>query len=46
MDMYDMLIYIAVYIHIMVWYVNKDPTHLQGLDLGSDITSAVDYQVP
>lgn len=32
--------------YIIVCYVNKDPTHLQGLDLGSDITSAVDYQVP
>lgn len=42
----DMLIYSCIYIHIIVCYVNKDPTHLQGLDLGSDITSAVDYQVP
>ena len=40
--MIDMLIYSCIY--IVVWYVKKDPTHFQGLDLGSDITSAGDYQ--
>lgn len=49
MDMCDRWyvdIYSCIYIHIIVCYVNKDPTHLQGLDLVSDITSAVDYHVP